>query len=338
MSQNTLNTTLADIAVRLRQDEFPNEQAISQGVVLRVLRALGWDTYDTNVVWPEYQTGDGRADFALCYPPSKPAIFIEVKHIGRAEGSSVKQALAYAFHCGVPFVVLTDGRIWSFYLPAERGNYEDRCVCRVDLNTRSPSEAADAFVCYLACENVISGKSLDLARAAYRSRNRRSQARAAIPIVWQDLVRKKDGRLIEILIDAVESKVGIQPDADDVEEFLGGASPSSEPHEPPRVLPKRPPKLDPPLENPLPNQLLLRGRRYDCATGKDAMVIVLRELAVSDPLFLERCSRDPAARGRKRRYIARTVEELYPDREDLRGLHEKLPGGWLVSTNLQQRS
>ena len=115
----SLDTTLADIAVRLREDGFANEQAISQGIVLRVLRELDWDTYDTAVVWPEYQTGGGRADFALCHPPSKPAIFIEVKQVGGAEGA-VQKALQYAFHCGVAFVVLTDGRSWSFYLPAEQ--------------------------------------------------------------------------------------------------------------------------------------------------------------------------------------------------------------------------
>ena len=47
----SLDTTLADITVRLRENGFPNEQAISQGIVLRVLRELGWDTYDTAVVW-----------------------------------------------------------------------------------------------------------------------------------------------------------------------------------------------------------------------------------------------------------------------------------------------
>jgi len=64
------------------------------------------------------------------------------------------------------------------------------------------------------------------------------------------------------------------------------------------------------------------------------MVIVLGELAKSDPTFLERCSQHPDAQGRKRRYIARTPEELYPDREDLREMREQLPGGWLVATNL----
>src|SRR5262249_43268218 len=36
------------------------------------------------------------------------------------------QALEYAFHIGVPSVVLRDGRTWSFYLPAEEGSYEER--------------------------------------------------------------------------------------------------------------------------------------------------------------------------------------------------------------------
>ncbi|MCE9608800.1 MAG: hypothetical protein K8R23_01095 [Chthoniobacter sp.] len=64
----SLESTLADITACLRQGSFPNEQAISQGVVLRVFQELGWNTWDTNIVWPEYQTGEGRADVALCQP------------------------------------------------------------------------------------------------------------------------------------------------------------------------------------------------------------------------------------------------------------------------------
>ena len=56
-----LDTTLADITARLRKNGFPNKQAISQGIVLRVLSELGWDTYEPAVVWPEYQTRGGRA-------------------------------------------------------------------------------------------------------------------------------------------------------------------------------------------------------------------------------------------------------------------------------------
>jgi predicted type IV restriction endonuclease len=336
----SLETTIADVTARLRQGKFPNEQAVSQGIVLRILQELGWDNWDTSVVWPEYQTGEGRADFALCHPPCKPAIFTEVKQPGKAE-DAVRQALEYAFHAGVPFVALTDGRTWSFYLPAEQGSYEDRRVYKLDLYERPPAEAAEILQRYLQRSRVESGEALECARKEYRSRNRRSQAKAAIPEAWRELVEKGDELLVEMLMGAVESKAGVRPDADDVAEFLLGLGR-------PVIVEKQPPAGTretstagprqivprPANETSRSGRLVLKGKSYPYHNAKDAMVIVLRELAHADPAFLERCSQHPNAQGRKRRYIARTPEELYPDREDLREMREQLPDGWLVATNL----
>jgi len=194
----SLETTLNDITARLRQGRFRNEQAISQGIVLRVLQELGWDTWDTAVVWPEYQTGEGRVDFALCHRPSKPAVFIEVKQPGKAE-DAVRQALAYAFQTGVKFIVLTDGRTWSFYLPMEEGSYEDRRVYKLDLFERPAAEAAETLSRYLSRARVESGEALETAHKEYRNLNRRSQARAAIPEAWRELVEKGDELLVELL-------------------------------------------------------------------------------------------------------------------------------------------
>src|ERR1700722_11137505 len=169
-----LETTVADITARLRQGRFSNEQAISQGIVLRLLQELGWNIYDTARVWPEYQTGEGRTDFALCHPRAKlPAVLIEVKQPGKAE-DAVRQALEYAFHTGVPFIVLTDGKTWSFYLPAEQGSYEDRRVYKLDLLERPAVEATETLNRYLARERVVAGEALETARQEYRSRNRNS--------------------------------------------------------------------------------------------------------------------------------------------------------------------
>lgn len=96
-----LETILTDITARLRQGRFSNEQAISQGIVLRLLQELGWDTWDTGIVWPEYQTGEGRADFALCHPPAKPAIFIEVNNLAKPKPPSARlwsMLFTLAFH------------------------------------------------------------------------------------------------------------------------------------------------------------------------------------------------------------------------------------------------
>ncbi len=334
----SLETTLTDITARLRQGTFPNEQAISQGVVLRLLQDLGWDTWDTTVVWPEYQTGEGRVDFALCHPPSKPAVFIEVKQPGKAE-DSVRQALGYAFQAGVPFTVLTGGRTWSFYLPAEQGSYEDRRVYRLDLFERPAAEAAQTVSRYLLRARVDSGEALETARKEYRSLNLRAQSRAAIPEVWRELVAKGDEDLVRLLADAVERKAGVRPDDDAVAEFLAEwgkpviveAARSNVPQPANSAGPR--PALQG-VAGARRGQLILQGKMYRYSNAKDAMVTVLTELAKGDPSFLERCSQHPDAQGSKRRYIARTPEELYPDREDLREMRESLPGGWLVATNL----
>ena len=64
------------------------------------------------------------------------------------------------------------------------------------------------------------------------------------------------------------------------------------------------------------------------------MVTVLNELAKEDPTFLRRCAEQPGSQGSKRRYIARSAEELYPEREDHREMCEELVDGWFVATNL----
>jgi hypothetical protein len=335
----SLENTLTLIIARLRQGRFPNEQAISQGIVLPVLQELGWDTWDTAVIWPEYKTIEGRVDFAICHPPTKPADFIEVKQPGKAE-ESVRQALEYGFHAGVPFVVLTDGRTWSFYLPAEQGSYEDRRVYKLDLFERPSVEAVEILRRYLECSRVKSGEALDTARKEYRSRSRRSEAKAAIPEAWRELVEKGNEDLVDLVAGAVESKTGVRPDNDEVAEFLAGL-------DKPIIVEKAQRNISQPTpvssrtiiattnrESSRSGKLVILGKAHSYHNAKDAMVIILQELAKNDPSFLERCSQHPDAQGRTRRYIARSPEELYPEREDLREMREILPGGWFVATNL----
>ena len=60
----SLLAALTTILVKLEKDEFANEQAIKQGVVLRILISLGWDTFDTTIVSPEYSVPPRRVDYA----------------------------------------------------------------------------------------------------------------------------------------------------------------------------------------------------------------------------------------------------------------------------------
>ena len=238
--------------------------------------------------------------------------------------------------------------------PNEQSSYEDRRVYKLDLFERPSAEAAEILRRYLAYDRVVSGEALEAARKEYRSRTRRTQACTAIPEAWRELVGKGNEDLVNMLASVVESKTGVRPDDNDVAEFLAGlgkigslgsaqvsdraGNQTDRSHDKPLR-----PTVDPSArsgdlrttgESSRAGRLILRDKAYPYHNAKDAMVIVLRELAKGDPTFLERCSQHPDAQGRKRRYIARAPEELYPDREDLRDCREDLPGGWLVATNL----
>ena len=102
----SLQDALQSIVTSLRENRFPNEQAVSQGVVLRVLHELGWNPWDPQQVWPEYSLGGaGRVDFALCFPAQNPVVFVEAKQPGRADGGD-QQLFEYAFHRGVQMALL----------------------------------------------------------------------------------------------------------------------------------------------------------------------------------------------------------------------------------------
>ena len=98
----SLEEQIPDIQSKLRNNAYPNEQSISQGIVLRLLSEMKWPVYDTQLVIPEYSIQGRRVDFALCIQKNKPVIFIEVKQPGRTIGAD-KQLFEYAFHKGVPF-------------------------------------------------------------------------------------------------------------------------------------------------------------------------------------------------------------------------------------------
>ncbi len=104
---------ILDIRNSIKAGRFVNEAAVSQGIVQRLLHALSWPVYNTDVVVPEYSVEGRRVDYALCDPLRKPIIFIEVEQVGRSDGVD-RQLFEYSFHRGVPLAILTDGQEWHF--------------------------------------------------------------------------------------------------------------------------------------------------------------------------------------------------------------------------------
>ncbi|MDA1348700.1 MAG: hypothetical protein O3A47_07525 [Chloroflexi bacterium] len=331
-----------EIREGLRAGRFQNEAAVSQGIVLRLLGSLGWAIYNPNVVSPEYALEGRRVDFALCHPADKPVVFIEVKQVGKGDGAE-RQLFEYAFHKGVPLAILTDGQEWSFFLPAEAGDYGERRVYRLDLVEREVEESISRLERYLMYDAVSSGEALTAARSDYQDVARGRQIRDALPQAWTKLMEEEDDLLLELLADRVESLCGYKPDLDTVARFLTeniqlrATSPVPSP-----------PKLSPRTSGvdsykrttgsvPSAIGFALDGRFSPCRNARHLLISVMNSLAERDSSFLERFVSLPR-HGRTRRYVARDRNELYPDRPDLvqeQSYH--LESGYWIGTNVSRK-
>lgn len=341
---------IEDVRAGIKAGRFKNEAAVSQGIVLRILRELGWPTYDTQVVCPEYALEGRRVDFALCHPANKPTAFIEVKQIGQSDGAE-RQLFEYAFHLGVPLAILTDGQEWNFFLPAAQGDYSERRVYKLDILERELLECTTRLERYLGHAQVLSGAAIAAAHEDYRNVSRDRQMLATLPEAWSKLVSEEDELLLEIIADKVESLCGFKPDIDTVAKFLRkdvllriAASTSPGTVAPARGIlapaPIRPAQNYVPIkyseESAEPSAIgfTLHGRFIPCRNGKDVLVKVFEALASQNQTFLDSFAARPK-HGRTRRYLARSPDALYPGRPDLAQEYSyRLTSGWYIGTNV----
>lgn len=335
-----LLTLIETIRRRLEAREYTSEAMISHGIVTPIVGALGWDCADPLQFVPEFSLPGGRVDFALLGLGRKPAIFIEVKAVGRAvEGD--KQLFSYAFHNGVPLCVLTDGREWSFYLPSGHGSYEDRRVYRLQLDDRSPEECARVFERYLSRDRVRDGSAFEAAQRDHRDAAGKREAANALPRAWHDLIQTSDELLVEHLGDKAEALCGFKPSASDTLAFLRAlrtqhsTSARDYPTPAPEVASRAEVKSTssaPPSERTITYQVF--GEARTAPNAAQALVDVLMSIARRDPTRIGALA--DAVRTPRRSHIARTAAEINPGRPDLTRAQEFSPG-WLVGVHIANR-
>ena len=348
-----LETILIKIQGILTPEHFPSEAAVSQGIVLPILRELNWDTDNPMVVRPEYSAGKGRVDFALCEQSGSPKVFIEVKGLGGETEEAVEQVMQYAFRAGVRIVVLTDGGTWSVYLPAEEGSYEERRVFKLDLSEHSPQKSSEVLQRYLEESRVVSDEALKSALRDLGDRKRLEKARRAIPSAWRDIFEASESDeslslLIDVLADRVESKVGVRPDDNDVVNFLRSLQrrevqvsthpPSSGGSERKQPVQRRVRQAPPPPSSVTSGgghseKLVILGKSFPCKNPTEAMVTVFQELERREPGFYLRFYNNPRNHGRTRRIIAQDARGLYDSDNPLyEKAYKQLGGGWFIAT------
>ena len=231
----TLKEHIEDIHEGLKTNRYPDEAAVSQGIVLRLLGTLGWSTYDTQVVFPQYGIEGRKVDFALCYPASKPIVFIEVKRVGNIEGAE-RQLFEYAFHEGIPIAILTDGQTWRFFYPIGEGNYRERKVHEMDLTKGDSEEHAKWLNRYLNYESIRTGAAVEAIKEDYEKVVQQRQVATRLPEAWSKLVAEADEFLLDVVAEKVESLCGYKPTDEQVLGFLRNLEQRTEPV-PPNPVP-----------------------------------------------------------------------------------------------------
>jgi hypothetical protein len=350
MDTQSLQELLETISQKLAQGRYPNETAVREAIVLPVLQQLGWDVLDPSTVRREYQVGGRKVDYGLFVHSSAPDLLIEVKAVGLIVGGD-KQLFEYAFHEGVPMVLLTDGREWSFYLPAGQGSYDDRRIYKLDILERDPAESCQALTRYLAFERVRQKEAIADARSDYETAARERRAADTLQPAWRKLVEEPDGLLIDLLVEKTQALCGYAPTREQVEAFLTGIGPAprlpSGTQATARVMMvKGPPQASLPRpENVLPTsgsarpgrgiQILLDGKKHDAKDAISGLKQILCYLSARDATFLERL--EVRARGRSRNHLARSREAVYPQRPDLIESAVELVPGWFLDTNISNR-
>ncbi len=327
---------LVGIKKRIDSGQFQSEAAVREAIVLPILQALGWDIFDPRSVLREYSLGNRRVDYALSSSPPRREIFVEVKSVGQSLGAD-RQLFEYAFHEGIPFAILTDGREWNFFLPAEQGSYDERRVQKLDLAERSEADAAAIFHKYLELSRVRSGDALASARDDYKNISRRKVAAEKITTAWSDLISERDEFLIDLLAEKTEAICGYRPAPEDVEAFLisfsrGGGTQVAAADAKRRARPA-PTVLAATSERHVHYTILGQSKKADSAI--DALIDILRTLAAQSPDFLKNLSQ--VVPGRTRNHIADTRENVYPRKPELLEYSFELVPGWWLGTNIANR-
>ena len=106
----TIQQRIRDHGDSLRQNETRTRMAL----IDPLLQALGWDVADPGVVTPEFNVGNGRADYALLGTAGKPTALVEAKHLEEQLESSghQEQVFTYALMQQVKYAGLTNGNRW----------------------------------------------------------------------------------------------------------------------------------------------------------------------------------------------------------------------------------
>ena len=118
-----------------------NEALTRYALIDPLLRELGWDTENPDLVIPEYREAGGSADYAL-FSGNKPLMMVEAKKLDTSlrDEKVLIQGLAYCQKQGTRYLSVTDGRLWKIYETHRPVPINEKRIVEFDLKNGSVAE------------------------------------------------------------------------------------------------------------------------------------------------------------------------------------------------------
>ena len=319
----------SSVKEKLGKNIYESEAAVSMMIVLPVLRHLGWPTDNPSYVCPEYRLEGRKVDYGLKISEGKEEglrCIIEVKAVGNIIAAD-RQLFEYAFHAGTPLAILTDGRLWRFYLPLATGKYKERLVRTLDFEEHSTEEVVEGLARYMSFDNTRSGQSRKNAESDLNERITKIEAKETISTAWESLLDGTSDKLVNLLIEET-SLISSAPERSDVEKFLRNLKNIES--KPKTVSQKR---LKEPKSEKLPKrsgkeiQFFLLGEKYTESNAVNAYVKIMQILATRDKGFIAQLA--PQTARRKKKWLSRNRGDMVVDKRA-----KEISPGWWLDTNL----
>ncbi len=111
-----------------------DETRTRQVLIDPLLRELGWEVSDPDMVELEYKVGQQRADYALISNGRRVAL-VEAKRLGNdLEYDEIMQVLNYANRDGIDYIIVTNGDRWEMYEVFQPAALEERLLMKLELS------------------------------------------------------------------------------------------------------------------------------------------------------------------------------------------------------------
>lgn len=132
--------TLQGMIGRHRDYLSENETRTRQVLIDPLLKELGWNVSDPDIVQLEYKVKQKWADYVLMWN-GKPIAVIEAKRLGSSlEDNETTQVHIYANQNGIPYMIVTDGDKWEMYEVFKPVALEERLLMEFQLSKQPSHE------------------------------------------------------------------------------------------------------------------------------------------------------------------------------------------------------